>query len=131
MREILFKAKRINWREFQKEEWWIEGLPSYGINGEISEIEHWKDFANCEVVEIDPETLCQYTGKTDIEKRKIFTGDIIQSKIGDKYIVKIYKTDIRAVSINGKRSGRMSSIYWEFSKVIGNIFDNPELLERS
>lgn len=27
MREILFKAKRINWREFQKEEWWIEGLP--------------------------------------------------------------------------------------------------------
>ena len=24
-REILFKAKRKNWRELPKEEWWIEG----------------------------------------------------------------------------------------------------------
>lgn len=27
MREILFKAKRKNWRELPKEEWWVEGLP--------------------------------------------------------------------------------------------------------
>lgn len=27
-REILFKAKRKNWKELPKEEWWIEGLPS-------------------------------------------------------------------------------------------------------
>lgn len=27
MREILFKAKRKNWRELPKEEWWVEGRP--------------------------------------------------------------------------------------------------------
>ena len=27
-REILFKAKRKNWKELPKEEWWIEGFPS-------------------------------------------------------------------------------------------------------
>lgn len=25
MREILFRAKRKNWRELPKEEWWVEG----------------------------------------------------------------------------------------------------------
>lgn len=24
-REILFKAKRANWRELPKEDWWVEG----------------------------------------------------------------------------------------------------------
>ena len=28
MREILFKAKRKNWRELPKEEWWVEDLNS-------------------------------------------------------------------------------------------------------
>lgn len=26
MREILFRAKRKNWQEFPKEEWWVEDI---------------------------------------------------------------------------------------------------------
>lgn len=40
VREILFKAKRKNWRELPKGEWNIVGIAFY---------------------EIDPETICQYT----------------------------------------------------------------------
>lgn len=68
-REHLYKAKRVDWRELPKEEWWVEGLPSYDINGNITELEVYKGFANCETIEIEPDTLCEYTQK-DRQKKK-------------------------------------------------------------
>ena len=90
MREHLYKAKRVNWRELPKEEWWVEGYltqrkDSYGKVFEswivldayeqlgvlnmksalVSEI----DF-NC--YKVDPETVCEYIGLTDKSGRKIF-----------------------------------------------------------
>ena len=67
MREILFRAKRKNWQEFTKEEWWVEGYPVkyqpcaskeewiYGIVPTYASALY--------IIEIDPETLCQFTGK--------------------------------------------------------------------
>lgn len=71
MREILFKAKRISDGK------WIEGSlivypdQTTGIVYDIGDIEGMRK----EVVH--PETVCQYTGLTDRNGKKIFEGDII------------------------------------------------------
>lgn len=70
-REILFKAKRKNWRELPKEEWWVEGNlitnereEGTAYIGYIFDV-HNGVIEDFDIVEIDPETLCQYTGLND------------------------------------------------------------------
>lgn len=74
-REILFKAKRKNWRELPKEEWWIEGFPFkqlldgenvWCIGTSPLSANDYSEIAGRNIFwyEIDPETLCQYTGLT-------------------------------------------------------------------
>ena len=77
MREILFRGKRISNGE------WVEGF--YVMHS--ASIEHpysYTDGEHCiQTVphniqyEIDPETICQFTGLADKNERKIFDGDII------------------------------------------------------
>ena len=86
--------------------------------------------------EVDPETVGQYTGHTDMKRKKIFEGDIIQ----------LYKTEFNpprkyknpyVVSIKDEFPRAVEEYYSAFEhftekvgyEVIGTIHDNPELLE--
>ena len=136
-REILFRGKREDNGE------WIEGLPSYDINGNLTEFEIYKGFANCETLEVDPETVCQYTGLTDKNGRKIFEGDICKTKFfgkdngkgqnfADYDIFKVVYKDGIYLLENHQRQFSLQYIpdmVGDGIEVIGNIFDNPELLK--
>lgn len=134
MREILFRAKRIDNGE------WVYGdliNEPYGMVIQYCEDEI-KDKGNCAKTAnkkrvkatVDPETVCQYAGLTDKNGRKIFDGDVCEfSAYGENY-----KGDVRFIKGNftiwcGKCAPFLDDALEKHSAVvIGNIFDNPELI---
>lgn len=135
MREILFKAKRKDNCE------WVEG-------GYFSEPYTEKKFIICwnsfglgfnEFIEVNPDTLCQYTGLTDKNGKKIFDGDIVRD--GENYgEVKfgLYESDWQIdkynqgffVTFPKEYLFRRELGFWRNKiVVVSNIFDNANLLE--
>ena len=84
-----------------------------------------------DVYTINPETVGRYTGFTDKNSTKIFEGDIVEAyKYGEE-------KHIKTITF---RNGCFYFGNWNFAefldkfrlyKVIGNIHDNPELLEEN
>ena len=135
MREILFRGKRIGTGE------WVDGLivktnncsvfivneaDEYGCGICIQESSLDKNY------EVDPSTVGQFTGLTDKNGQRIFESDI----------VRYMKNDVMVVVWNNESAsfvGAYSAINFNYCatlinghmylEVIGNIHDNPELLE--
>ncbi len=158
MREILFKAKRKENGE------WVEG---YYLN--VAKINHFictgkiklngavNGILAPEMYAIDPDTLCQFTGFTDKNGKKIWENDILIGHGNDRDLSKVvlgkfYVIDVETLRRVDEVIGwhtevietdalskcepfclpmPLTDFYIERSEfeVCGNIFDNPDLLE--
>lgn len=136
MREILFKAKRKDNGE------WVEGYYRADTDLDIHFICGWNYYLSENGLErepfeyeIDPDTLCQYTGLTDKNGKKIWENDIcemVYNGVVYVYVVVWDKTELDFKGTNGKENYGRNFEYLgccEEIEIIGNIFDNPELLE--
>lgn len=133
-REILFKAKR---KDNGK---WVEGQYAY-INNPLTEngqpIRHLIcNGTNIFNYEINPDTLCQYTGLTDKNGRKIWENDIVQAwSEGSNAIGKVIRrVDGLYIMYPAYQKKEFWGLYPNKNgkttvEVIGNIFDNEELFE--
>lgn len=140
MREILFKAKRIDNREWiigslikTKKDYYICEKP-YECMDEYSSL-NGQSYGFGGFKFVDPSTICQYTGLTDKNSQKIWENDIVETiyngKQNPNYVVIWDKDDLGFLATNGKEHYGTNSEYLgccEEIIVIGNIFDNPELL---
>ena len=129
-REILFKAKRIDNGE------WVEGYYVYCrkrhyilqvLNKAIG-----FDEREYEWVEVDPDTICQYTGLTDKNGKKIWENDIL--RIGENAKLMVSWHHFKASWVLSKKGWMYNHFFGESVEpedveAVGNIFDNAELLE--
>lgn len=104
---------------------------------EVSEkMLNWNEFLNTNMKNtfIAPEStgliLMQYTGLHDKNGKEIYEGDVVKIKYRDEDIGKvIYEHNGFSIDVTNmnKNYGRVSFVN-NFMEVIGNIYDNPELL---
>ena len=138
MKEILFRAKQIDDGE------WVEGY--YAMMGKGNLIRHYI-VQNCALtglfedpednmyfndVEIDPETLCQYTGMVDRNGKRIWEDDIVKHEISDTLgTVKWYQEDYVGWCVDDVMidEQQFTDEMWNECEVVGDIFDTPELLK--
>lgn len=165
---FLCRAKRKNWSELPRAQWWVEGyyveLPVGNIAKKIVSSDNrvvcedtesyiisifTKQHSNyspgspleivkCEWHEIDPETVCQYTGLTDKNGKKIWEGDVVgywdaystENGLSEADCVGkvVWDDETMSFQVTNRLSAKSYGVLDECS-VIGNVFDNPELLE--
>ena len=144
MREILFRGKRTINRDWVYGDF-VHGNERKSLRDSIfvydSETQSFNDY------EINPSTLGQYTGLTDKNGKRIFEGDILHiAKIADglggyyqpplDYPVNVVvKWDLCAwmweTLCADKRYITFPDAWCHYEcEVIGNITDNPELMEK-
>lgn len=129
-REILFRGKQIDNGE------WMEGSVLRSGNGCVDIVplnnsiceDKYGGLCAMKWREVDPETVCQYTGLTDKNGNKIFEGDILSHDSVGNVEVQFEKSEFLAIGISHNMFSTLLSLIYKDCKVIGNIFDNPELL---
>lgn len=145
MREILFKAKTTK-KDNPKHEFsekWVEGnLILCGEKAYIhpisNKIRTTGEIGRIIVLhEVIPNTICQYTGLTDKNGKKIWENDICDRKEKYPEIVTYNKGDWQldySYALGKEKHFCACNLGFyacerECVEVIGNVFDNPELLE--
>lgn len=127
MREILFRGKRIDSGE------WVYGT-MYKIAIDLNPFILTGGKLGCSY-QVDEETVGQYTGLNDKNGKRIFDGDIVRCVTGRicKVIFFISPgfSGFDLVPIGGFDAPppHRWSLFSD-TEVIGNITDNPELLEK-
>ena len=158
MREILFRGKTeqtfSHWDDDKMEEVYLPGKWIYGGIGHckhhtqimterfmrhINKGAHRQMDGEIELIRVIPETVGEYTGFDDKNGNKIFEGNIVNVKSEMEF-----RNGSTFWYENKKGSVEMSGGHWainiegsflflgnsgQFLEIIGNIHDNPELLE--
>ena len=138
MREILFKAKRIDNGE------WIEGnlIDLDSDSGYCYIVPPYKKASILPIIFlitdrmklVDPETLCQFTGLCDKNGKRIWENDVVWLVCDGKEHIYQIVWDNSELDFKATKGEENYGTHYEYLlcceeiEVIGNIFDKPEYL---
>lgn len=151
MREILFKAKRIDNGE------WVQGAVLFHDTDATTIFNQHMGDGSLQGFEVNPSTICQYTGLKDKNGNKIWENDILMCHGNPQELVRAVfgefgVTDFETENVTDEVVGWHYEVIYtdelsrtepfcysmpltkEYIKrlemeVVGNIFDNKELLQ--
>ena len=130
MREILFKAKRIDNGE------WVQGAVFFDDTDATTIFNQHIGDGSLQGFEVNPSTICQCTGLKDQNGKKIWENDILMAHLDESYPEDAtYETVEWGVAgwvtheANSIDRQYLDEFDLEHFEVVGNIFDNPELLQ--
>ena len=132
MREILFRGKRVDNGEWETGSLLVERMNTSDQQVMIA------DKMTGYPTLVLPETIGQYTGLTDKNGKKIFEGDILEGELDDnldpgakwRSTVVMGKFGWLADNPTGSAPTPLDEFDIKEGEVIGNIHDNPELMEK-
>ena len=134
-REILFRGKHIHAMDSN------EHLNGTWVHGYLSDKDQIYDKSLEGEFLVDENTICQYTGLNDKNGKKIFEGDIVRyGEICGEVKFGLHESNWQIgkhnqgffVTFPKEYFLRNELGYWRNKiAVVGNVFDNPELLEKA
>lgn len=120
----LFKAKRVD-----NGEWVVGGLVRYGFTGK-EKYYIVPDYASdLYAIEIDPNTICQCTGLKDKNSKLIWKNDIVKINNSKMNALITFRDFEIICTIPSEKYYKHRLEYDTEYEVVGNIFDDKELLE--
>lgn len=120
MREIKFRGIRLDNGE------WVYGDLLHCKGDDAGRVFIKTDTG---LFEVDPHTVGQYTGKCDRQQHKVYEDDIVRDELGSIGAV-IFMEGMFAVDFwEGIEFQELNTGILEVCEIIGNCFDNPELLK--
>ena len=132
MQEILYKAKRADTKK------WVQGYivrphrrddEGNVIMWVFNALDEKGWVSECVV---DAETVCQYIGLPDAHKEKLWEHDIIHIPGEDEHFHLQWDKDSARFAMISESLIVDFDNYWSYEvEAVGNIFDNPELMECS
>lgn len=131
MRTIKFRGKNSNGE-------WKYGSLIAGINDNGTEVAFIAprlpivaeayDFWGATMYRVDPATVGQFTGLTDADGKDIYEGDLLLSDENAEVFEVVY--DAPRFCFKDNDFGFRFLNHPEFFHVLGNVFENPDLIEK-
>lgn len=129
MREIKFRGRRVDNGE------WVEGSLITKITPKEVEPVFWATLIHdgaLTAVEVDPATVGQFTGLIDKNGREIYEGDVVDSWAGLEDNTKTYLRKVIyrecGLEFEPMTGYTLCKANEKLFEVIGDIFNNPELI---
>lgn len=137
MRDIIFRAKRTDNGE------WVEGYYAHLSDEKKQSDRIYTGYAETDCgdffpdwYEVNPDTVCELTGMIDKNGRRIFEGDVVRFKRTDalgwtreRVGQVLYYNELPVFYVLSTTGDAWDWYVCEGMEVIGNVFDNPDLIE--
>ncbi|HBS60606.1 MAG TPA: hypothetical protein DEA44_15270, partial [Firmicutes bacterium] len=106
---------------------YMQGNDGYTVGMQMLSGDGYRPWAS---IQVDPKTVGQFTGTYDNKGREIYEGDFLAACFKAIPCCVEWDEDILGFGASNKKKHIFIDVpYWKHRNIVGNIHDNPELLE--